>query len=263
MTARLPAELGWVGAVFAAGLGLILGSFVNVLIYRLPRGKSVIFPSSACPGCGKPIAPYDNIPVLSYLLLGGRCRRCKASISPRYPLVESLVGGASLWIYLRHGFGLEYVVELAFVSAMVSLVFIDYDHHLLPNAITYPGIVAGLLLAGPRDGITVIDALLGAVVGAGLLLAVAELYLRLRRIEGLGMGDVKMMGMVGAFLGVKPVLLTLFLGSLIGSVVGVGAVWLGGRGMQTKLPFGTFLGLAAATALFVGRPLIDWYTGLF
>lgn len=263
MTFVFPPEIAAIGAVFAAGLGLILGSFVNVLVYRLPLGKSIIFPSSACPQCGKPVAPYDNVPILSYLLLRGRCRHCRAPISWRYPLIEALVGAAALGIYFRHGFGLELGVELGFVAAMVALVFIDYDHHLLPNAITYPGIVAGLALAGPRESITFVEALLGALLGAGLLWGVAEFYLRLRKVEGLGMGDVKMMGMVGAFLGWKPVLLTIFLGSLVGSVVGVGVVLLAGRGMQTKLPFGTFLGIAATAALFAGRPLIDWYAGLF
>jgi leader peptidase (prepilin peptidase)/N-methyltransferase len=252
------------GQVFAVALGLILGSFVNVLIYRLPIGRSVVFPRSRCPACGVAIAPYDNIPLLSYLLLlRGRCRYCGAGISPRYPLVEALIGTASLVAYLRHGPSLEYAVELAFVSAMVALVVIDYRHRILPDAITVSGTAAGLLLAGPREALSFWDSLAGALAGGGLLFLVAEVYFRLRKLEGLGMGDVKMMAMVGSFLGWKAVLLTIFLGSLGGSVVGVLLMAFQGRTLKTTLPFGTFLGVAAAVAIFAGEPLLHWYTSLF
>jgi leader peptidase (prepilin peptidase)/N-methyltransferase len=256
-------ESSWLGPVFTFAFGLILGSFVNVVIYRLPRGKSIVFPSSACPACGKDIAPYDNVPILSYMMLRGRCRHCRTVISVRYPFVELVVGLASLAAYFRQGLGLEYLCELGFVAAMVALVFIDYDHRVLPNAITVPGAVLGLLLAWPRETVTVKDSLVGALLGAGLLFLVAEVYLRVRKIEGLGMGDVKMMGMVGAFLGWKGVLLTLFLGSLLGTLVGLIVMAHQRKGLKTALPFGTFLGITAVAAQFVGPPLIDWYTGLF
>lgn len=252
------------GKVCAVAFGLILGSFVNVLIYRLPLGRSVVFPRSRCPACGVAIAPYDNIPLVSYLLLlRGRCRYCRAPISPRYPLVEALMGVASLAAYVRHGLNLEYAVELGFVGAMVALVFIDYRHRILPDAITLTGTAAGLLLAGPRATLTVGDSLAGIVLGGGLLFLVAEVYFRLRRLEGLGMGDVKMMAMAGSFLGWKTVLLTVFLGSLGGSVVGLLLMVFQGRTLKTTLPFGTFLGAAATASLFVGSPLLDWYTSLF
>jgi len=256
-------ELPWLGPAVAAAFGLIWGSFVNVLIYRLPRDHSVVFPPSACPSCQKPIAPYDNIPVLSYLLLLGHCRNCGARIPLRYPLVELLVATASLAGYFRQGFSLEYVIELGFAAAMLVLIFIDYDHRILPNIITIPGTFIGLLLAFFRQPITLTEALLGAVLGAGLLLAVAEVYFRLRKTEGLGMGDVKMMAMVGAFLGWKGVLLTLFAGSLLGSLVGLALMATQGKDLKTALPFGTFLGMAATATLFVGSPLIDWYFNLF
>jgi len=255
--------LPWLGPLLATLFGLIWGSFVNVLIHRLPRDESVVFPPSACPKCKKPIAPYDNIPVLSYLLLWGRCRQCKAPISIRYPLVELMVGAASLIAYLRHGFGVEYGVEFAFVAAMLALVFIDYDHRILPNVITLPGTLIGLLLAPIREPITVTQALAGAALGAGLLYGVAEVYFRVRKIEGLGMGDVKMMAMVGAFVGWKGVLLTIFFGSLLGSLVGVALMATRGKDLKTALPFGTFLGVAAVGTLYAGPPLIDWYFNLF
>jgi leader peptidase (prepilin peptidase)/N-methyltransferase len=253
----------WLGPTFAILFGLVWGSFVIVVIYRLPLSRSVVFPPSACPSCQKPVAPYDNIPVLSYLLLRGRCRYCGEPISLRYPIVELLVAGASLAAYQRHGLSIEYGVEFGFVAAMVALVFIDYDHQILPNVITIPGAILGLLLAFVREPITPTEALLGAGLGAGLLFGVAEVYFRLRKVEGLGMGDVKMMAMVGAFLGWKGVLLTLLVGSFLGSLVGLVLMATQGKGLKTALPFGTFLGMAATATLFVGGPLMDWYFNLF
>lgn len=258
----LPPEVSWLGPALAAGFGLILGSFVNVLIYRLPQGRSVVSPRSRCPACGQAIAPRDNIPLLSYALLRGHCRHCQARISLRYPLVEALVGGSSLAIYLQQGLGLEYAAQLGFVATMVALVFIDYRHRILPNSLTLPGTAAGLLLAGPRETLGMSQSLAGALLGAGSLFLVAEVYFRLRKMEGLGMGDVKMMGMVGSFLGWKAVLLTLLIGSLLGTVVGLGLMAFGGKDLRTALPFGTFLGVAATASLFAGGPLIDWYSGL-
>lgn len=255
----------WLPPAFAALFGLVIGSFLNVVILRLPLGKFFESRRSRCPACGAQIAAYDNLPVLSYVLLLGRCRRCKAPISLRYPTVELAIGAASLASLLRHGPSAEFLVELAFVASMVALVFIDYDHKILPNVITLPGAVLGLGLAfaGLRPGMTGLDAVKGCLLGAGFLFAVAELYFRVRKVEGLGFGDVKMMGMVGAFLGWRGVLLTLFLGSLSGSLIGAAALAKGGADMQTKLPFGTFLGLGAVATVYVGGPLIGWYSGLF
>jgi leader peptidase (prepilin peptidase)/N-methyltransferase len=248
---------------FVVLFGLAWGSFLNVVIARLPLGESLVSPRSRCPACKTPVAWYDNLPLLSYIILGGRCRGCGVPISFRYPVVEALVGGASLLSFLSHGPSLEYLIELAFVAAMIALIFIDYDHQILPNAITLPGIALGLALAGAREDVTFVDSLSGAALGAGLLFGVSEAYFRLRRIEGLGFGDVKMMGMVGAFVGWKGVLLTLFLGSLSGTLVGV--FILAGRegSLKTKLPFGTFLGMGAIATVYWGRPLIGWYSTLF
>jgi leader peptidase (prepilin peptidase)/N-methyltransferase len=256
-------ESSWLGPTFAFLFGLIVGSFVNVVIYRLPLNKSVVFPSSCCPGCGKAIAPYDNVPLLSYLWLRGRCRHCRVAISLRYPFVELVVGLSSLGAYLRHGLGLETLSEFGFLAAMIALVFIDYDHRILPNSITLPGAALGLLLSGVRPALTVTESIGGLLLGAGLLFLVAEVYFRLRKIEGLGMGDVKMMGMIGAFVGWKAVLLILFLGSLLGTFVGLVLMVAKGKGLKTALPFGTFLGTATIAAIFVGSPLLDWYSSLF
>jgi leader peptidase (prepilin peptidase)/N-methyltransferase len=243
--------------------GLIWGSFLNVVIHRLPLGLSLVSPRSRCPSCERPVAAYDNVPLLSYLLLGGRCRHCKASISIRYPFVEAAVGAASLLAFVRQGASLLAAAELAFVAAMVALIFIDFDHQILPNRITLPGTAVGLALSGPRTEISFVEAVLGACLGAVLLFLVAEVYFRLRKLEGLGMGDVKMMAMVGAYLGWKGVLLTLFLGSLSGSLVGLMVMAKSEGDLKTKLPFGTFLGIGAITTVYFGDPLMNWYSGLF
>lgn len=279
MTDEAFAEAPWLLPTFAVLFGLVWGSFLNVVIHRLPRGQSLVSPRSRCPSCGKEVAAYDNVPLLSYVVLGGRCRHCKTRISVRYPFVEASVAAASLASFLRHGVSLEALVETAFVAAMVALIFIDYDHQILPNWITIPGTILSLGYAPLREGLafstspwsiliwrvvlSLAWSLLGAVVGAGLLFVVSEVYLRVRRVEGLGFGDVKMMAMVGAFVGWKGVLLTLFLGSLSGTLVGILVLALRGGGLRTKLPFGTFLGMGAIATVYVGERLIGWYSGFF
>jgi leader peptidase (prepilin peptidase) / N-methyltransferase len=263
--------------------GLIIGSFLNVCIYRLPRGESIVFPGSHCPHCGKPVRPYDNIPVVAYLWLRGKCRTCRTTISPQYPLVELLSGLAFVACALRWDLSPQAFLNSAFLASILVLIFTDYNNQMLPNAITLPGVAAGILLspiqwqefyhdfatedfasqvssAHPEMLIPWFGALLGAVVGAGLLLAVGSLYKLLRHRQGLGMGDVKMMGMVGAFLGWRMALLTIFAGSLLGSIVGIFLVIFGGRTLQSKLAFGVFLGIAAIFAVFYGIPLAQWYT---
>jgi len=257
------AELPWLLPAFAALVGLVWGSFLNVVIHRVPLGESIVTPRSRCPSCRSLVASYDNIPVLSYVVLRGRCRSCGARISFRYAAVELAMGAASLFSFLRHGPSLEYVVEFAFVAAMVALIFIDFDHQILPDRITLSGLVVGLVLAWPRDVITLPDAAKGAALGAGALFFVSEAYFRLKHVEGMGFGDVKMMGMVGAFVGWKGVLLTLFLGSLTGSVVGIIVIQRSGGDLKTKLPFGTFLGVGAIVTIYAGAPLIAWYSGQF
>jgi leader peptidase (prepilin peptidase)/N-methyltransferase len=266
--------------VFSVLIGLAIGSFLNVCISRMPHNESVVHPRSRCPRCRKPIAGYDNIPVLSYVLLGGRCRNCKKKISIRYPLTEALTGVISALIYLKYDLGLQYAVYFAFAAALIVLAFIDADHRILPDPITLNGIWIGLLVslvifipgpfvarvlqsAGfsfPSDRlVSFASSVAGAVVGGGILWAVGEAYFRLRGVEGMGFGDVKMMAMVGAFLGTPRTVFTIMAGSLLGSVIGLLMMRFGGKDKEYELPFGTFLSLGAIVALLYGDTLIDLY----
>ena len=263
-------------------LGLIAGSFLNVCIHRIPRGESIVSPRSRCPHCKKPVRPYDNIPLVSYILLRGKCRDCKSAISFRYPLVEILTALAFWSCHHAWGFSSPTFVNSLFLSLLIMLGFIDYDLQRLPDAITKPGILAGILLSPLqaetlfRDGLSYgiasalpsidpetvlpwVGSLLGALVGGGPLWIVRSVYYRIRKKIGLGMGDVKMMAMVGAFLGWRLALLTIFVGSLLGKVIGIFLMLFKGATLQTKLPLGTFLGAGAACALFFGLGLIRWW----
>jgi leader peptidase (prepilin peptidase)/N-methyltransferase len=248
--------------VLAVAFGLIVGSFANVCIYRLPRGESVVAPPSRCPRCGSGVAPWDNIPVLSYLVLRGRCRNCRAGISPRYPAVEALNALCYLGLALQFGPHLRTVVLMAFVSALIVLSLIDVDHRLLPNVITLPGIAVGLaasFLPGPP---TPLSSAVGAAGGYLAFWAVAAAYRKARGVEGLGQGDWKMTAMLGAVLGWDQMLLTVFVASVAGTVVGLGLIAWRGRDRQYPLPLGTFLGLAGVVVAFVGEPVTAWYRGL-
>ncbi len=248
--------------VTLAVFGLIVGSFLNVCIYRLPRKQSVNWPGSRCTACDRPLSWYENIPVVSWVALRGRCRTCGERISVIYPLVELITAGLFVAGYLIYGLTALLAVRIAFACAMVVLFAIDLRHHLLPNVITVPGIAIGFALSlflppGWKS------ALIGLLAGGGVLFAIAEGYYRLRGIEGLGMGDVKMLSMIGAFLGWKLMLVTLVLGSFAGSIIGLGVIALGRGGMKAALPFGTFLAVGALTAAVVGDPIVEWYTGFY
>lgn len=245
-----------------AFLGLAIGSFLNVVIHRLPRGESLISPGSRCPSCGYALRAIDNIPVLSYLLLLGRCRTCKAPISPRYPLVELATALLFVLHYFVFGWTPLLAVRLVFAAAMVALFAIDLEHHLLPDAITLPGIAVGLgaslfLPPGLRD------ALIGMVAGGGVLWGIAEAYYRYSGEEGMGGGDVKMLAMVGAFLGWEQVLVTLVFSSVAGSLIGLVVIAITRGGMKYALPYGTFLALAALFASLAGPDIVAWYVGLY
>jgi leader peptidase (prepilin peptidase)/N-methyltransferase len=247
--------------VFAAAFGAVIGSFLNVVIYRLPLKKSVVWPSSACPHCARELMWYENIPVFSYLVLRGRCRTCGGGISARYPLVEALTALMFAAAWWHFGPGALLASRLIFGCALIVLFAIDLEHHLLPNAITLPGIVVGFvfsLFAGPGWR----SSLLGIAVGAGVLWAIAEAYYRIRHEEGLGMGDIKMLAMVGAFLGWQLTLLTLMLASLGGTLIGMILIATKRGGLKYALPFGTFIALGAAVAATVGPQVLDWYLGL-
>jgi leader peptidase (prepilin peptidase)/N-methyltransferase len=246
---------------FAAAFGALFGSFLNVCIYRLPLDKSVVWPASACPHCGRLLAWYENIPVLSWIVLRARCRTCGASIAVRYPIIEALTAAMFGLAWWHYGPGVLLASRLVFGCALIVLFAIDLEHHLLPNVITLPGIAVGFafsFFAEPGW----MASLIGALVGGGVLFGVAEVYYRVRHEEGLGMGDVKMLAMVGAFLGWKLTLVTLMLASLSGTVIGLLLIVSGRGGMKYALPFGTFLALGAAAAATVGSPLLTWYLGL-
>jgi leader peptidase (prepilin peptidase) / N-methyltransferase len=264
-------------------LGLVIGSFLNVCIVRIPERKSVVGPSSACPKCGAPIRAYDNIPVLSYLFLRGKCRKCKAQISPLYPAVELLTALLFFGCYLEFGLTPETVKWAAFSALMIVLVFTDLRERILPDVVNYTGLAIGLgisLFTRPTDGtaqwlsnrlfayppptpaLSLADAVLGAAFGSGLLWLVSEAYFRWRRREGMGLGDVKMMLMAGAFLGAKRTLLTIFAGSVLGSVLGLAFILARRKGSDYELPFGSFLGMAALLVVFFGTPVVNWYSSL-
>jgi leader peptidase (prepilin peptidase)/N-methyltransferase len=252
----------WFALVVAGLFGAVIGSFLNVCIYRLPRGASVVWPASACPACGRSLAWFDNIPVVSYLALAGRCRSCREPISVRYPIVEALTAlmfAGAWWLY---GPSLLLAARLIFGGALIVLFAIDLEHHLLPNAITLPGIVIGFVFSLFTEP-GWLASLIGILIGGGILYATAEAYYRVRGEEGLGMGDVKMLAMVGAFLGWQLTFMTLMLASLAGSVIGGALIVLQRGGMKTALPFGTFLAVGAALAATVGGPLLDWYLHLW
>ncbi len=248
--------------LFVALVGLAIGSFLNVCIHRMPRGESIVHPPSKCPGCGASIRAWDNVPVLSYLILGGKCRSCKSPISMRYPLVEAL--NAVLWVlvYLRFGTGWHLPVLLAFVSSLVVITFVDLDFQIIPDRIVLPWIVIGLVagatvLPDPflrAEPLGWANSLIGA--GAGFVLF---LVIVIASRGGMGMGDVKMMGMVGAVLGWKGVLLTTFAGSVTGALAGGLLILFRGGGRKTKVPFGPFLALASLISLLLGQELLRWY----
>jgi len=249
--------------VGAFALGTIVGSFANVCIHRIPLGQSVVSPPSRCPRCDALIRPWDNVPVLSYLLLRGRCRRCHAPISARYPLVEAANGALWLAVAWRYGATPQAAVWMLLVTALLVLGLIDQEHKILPDVITFPGIALGLLASFlPGSRVTPLDAAASAVGGYLTLALVAkagELWLRQ---EALGQGDWKMTAMLGACFGWQGMLLAVFLGTLLGAVVGVSMILLGRAGRRTAIPLGTFLALGGLVVVFSGRPLIAWYRGL-
>lgn len=248
--------------VTAATLGALIGSFLNVCIYRLPRGESIIWPGSHCPSCGSPIAWYDNVPVLSYLFLLGRCGKCRAPISPRYPVVEAANAVGYVLILATFGFNGTTVLYCILFSALLVVTGTDLSHQIIPNVVTVPGILLGLLGAATVLPVGPINALLGVIIGGGILWALAWASPYLFGKEGMGGGDIKLLAMVGAFLGWKPALLTIMIGSLTGSVIGVSLIALRFMKRDEYIPFGPFLVLGALISMFFAQPLLDWYQHL-
>ena len=243
-------------------LGLAVGSFLNVCIHRLPRAQSLVFPGSRCPACGYELRWFDNIPVLSYAVLLGRCRKCRARIAIRYPLVEL----ATTALFVLHGMVFGWtallVPRLLFACLLVVLFAIDLEHHLLPNVITLPGIVVGVIASAVLPP-GFVDALIGVLIGGGVLWGIGEAYYRVSGHEGMGGGDVKMLAMIGAFLGWKLVLVTLVLSSFAGAVVGVVVIAARRGGMKYALPYGTFLALGALVGSLAGDRIVNWYVSLY
>jgi len=267
----------WLFVLFAGGLGAIIGSFLNVCIHRLPRDQSIVRPRSACPACGRLIAWYDNVPVVSYLLLRGRCRGCGAPIAARYPLVEAATALLFVALAVVRGPGFGWAADAAFAAALVALIVIDAEHQILPDVITLPGIAAGLAATCVRGWLApegmplralLADHAAAAVLGYGLLFLVNAAYRgwqgiqgvpRTERLDGIGRGDYKLLAMIGAFLGLRLMLFTLFAGAVVGALMGVYLMVFHGYGWRSKLPYGVFLGGAAILALFFGEPAVRWY----
>lgn len=278
-----------VGLIFTLVFGTVVGSFLNVVIHRVPNEQSIVFPNSACPKCGASIKPYDNIPILSWLILGGKCRNCKAPISARYPAVELLTGLVFTVVFWQIGFNAFLPVALIFAAVMISLIFIDAGHMILPNVITYPLFVFAILVrliypvvfgteyfsdmsfapaswmnGYPAWVASLVGAFAGAVAGGGSLWLVGELWKRLRGVEAMGLGDVKMMLGVGALLGWRLTLLSIFLGAFSGAVIGIILIARQkDKDMQAQIPFGIFLGTGSLLALLFGERLVAWYSGQF
>lgn len=247
---------------FAFTFGAIIGSFLNVCIYRLPKGLSIVEPPSHCFDCKTPIAPIDNIPLISYLALRGRCRHCGAAYSPRYFLVELLSAVLSVALMWRFGVTPAFFIYFAFTAALIVVTFIDIDYYIIPDAISLPGIGVGLTASFLFEGMpSPIESAIGIVLGGGILWAVAFTYEKLKGIEGMGFGDVKLLAMIGAFVGWRGVPLSLLIGSLVGSILGIAAMAVLGKNREWPIPFGPFLALGAILTLLFGNQLVSWYFG--
>src|ERR1043166_911485 len=242
-------------SLVAFALGAIIGSFLNVCIRRVPAGQSIAYPPSHCPRCGAPIRSWDNIPLLSYLLLRGRCRACGAGIALRYPIVEALTAVRFVRLFHRFGFSPAFGVYAVFVAALIVVSVIDLDHQIIPDVISLPGIVVGVACSALGTEAGIVDSLIGVLLGGGILYAVAVGYHAVTGREGMGGGDIKLLAMIGAFLGWRGVLVTLVIGSLTGAVSGLTLIITRGADSRVPIPFGPFLALGAVCALFFGDAL--------
>ena len=239
-------------------MGLCIGSFLNVCISRIPARRSVVFPPSRCPACGAGIPFYYNIPILGWFILRGRSACCGAPLSFKYPLVEAVTAVFAVFLAVRFGFKAELFVYFAFVSSLIVVTFIDLKHQIIPDVISLPGIAVGLALSWVMP-IGIVDALIGAVIGGGILFGIAAAYILLTGQDGMGGGDIKLLAMIGAFIGWKGVIVTLLLGSFLGATTGVIFIVFAGKGSKFPIPFGPFLAAGALSYMFFGEELINWY----
>ncbi|PIE70744.1 MAG: prepilin peptidase [Deltaproteobacteria bacterium] len=249
-------------SVLVFAVGLCIGSFLNVCIYRIPESVSVVFPPSACPACHAPIRWYDNIPVLSYLVLRARCRRCQTAIPLRYPLIELLTGLSALAAYFTWGPGISLLVYFTFIAVMILITFIDIDHQIIPNAISLPGIPIFYAAAFLVPGAGWDERLIGILIGGGSLWTVNVIYRLVKRMDGMGGGDVKLLALIGGFIGWQGVFFTIFISSAAGSLIGLFIMCLRRKSLTFAIPFGPFLALGGVLYIFFGSELINWYLHL-
>ncbi|MBW1900183.1 MAG: prepilin peptidase [Deltaproteobacteria bacterium] len=255
-------EISSVMVVYSALFGLALGSFMNVCIYRIPLKKSIVSPPSSCPNCGERIRFYDNIPLISYLLLLGKCRHCSNPLAWHYPLVEALTGLLSVALFIRYGLSYQYFLYLLFTSVLVTISFIDLHHKIIPDVLSLSGIVVGLAASFMPGTISWLDSLIGIIAGGGSLFLVAFVYERITGREGMGGGDIKLLAMIGAWLGWRQLYLVVLISSLVGAIVGIAFLLMAGKGFRVRIPFGPFLSLGAMACLFFGPELMNWYSQL-
>jgi leader peptidase (prepilin peptidase) / N-methyltransferase len=248
--------------IFVFLIGAIVGSFLNVCIYRLPRHESIVFPASHCPHCGKPIKFYDNIPLLSYVILRGKCRNCKQNISGRYPIIETISGLLAIAIVIKYGLTLHSLLLLLLVFSLIIVTFVDLDFQIIPDILSIPGIMAGIGASFFMPTISWIDSILGILAGGGFLFIIAVAYKWLTNRDGMGGGDIKLLAMVGAWLGWKAIPFILLISSFIGALIGSISLLLAKKSLRYKIPFGPFISIAAVIYLFFGPEIINWYINL-
>jgi len=242
-------------------LGLIVGSFSNVCIYRIPRNESIIYPASHCPKCRSKIKPVDNIPLLSFILLKGRCRNCKSKISIQYPIVELLTGLIYLIIYLTYGLSVQTLIYIILSSALIIIAFIDLNEQIVPDVISLPGIAIGFIISFFVPYISFINSALGVVVGGGIILIIGLAGSVIFKKEAMGGGDVKLAAMIGAFLGWRYIIISLFLGFFLGALAGIILILSKIKSREDVVPFGPFIVLGSFITLLWGDKIITWYIG--
>lgn len=245
--------------IYVFSIGACVGSFLNVCIYRLPAYESIIRPASHCPACNTPIKFYDNIPILSYMILRGRCRQCRTSISFRYVCVEIITGLCALSTLLKYGLSLQALLVFLFISALIVITYIDLDHKIIPNRITLPGIPICLAASLSFPDLPFKDAVLGLLAGGGSLYLIAWGYKAITRKDGMGGGDIKLLAMIGAMIGWKGVVFTIYLASVLGTAIGLPLMYLKKKNMKYAIPFGPFLSIGSIVYIFFGTEIINWY----
>ncbi|MBN2179888.1 MAG: prepilin peptidase [Deltaproteobacteria bacterium] len=244
--------------IFSFVFGAVVGSFLNVCIYRIPAGSSIATPSSHCPHCKKPIRFYDNIPILSYVVLRGRCRTCNEKIPIIYPAVEALTALISLSLFLKYGPSLQYLIAFLFASALIVITFIDLEHQIIPDVISLPGIPLFAIAAVLVMDITLWESLIGVLIGGGVLFAIAFGYELITKREGMGGGDIKLLAMIGGFFGWKSLIFILLVSSFVGAIIGISVILFKGQDMKYAIPFGPFLSIAAVAYIFWGTHFMNF-----